>query len=72
MVKKTKAKKARVAKKSGAKKAKTRTSGRKRSPVKSAARKTARRNGNLDEGLRQTFPSSDPPTATNPTRSIKQ
>jgi hypothetical protein len=74
MAKTAKAKRTRTAKKSGAKakaRRSTHKSGRKRAPTRSRAANKGR-NGTLDEGLRQTFPSSDPPAATNPTRSIRE
>jgi hypothetical protein len=40
--------------------------------VKAVKRKRARRDGDLEEGLRETFPGSDPLAVTDPTRSIKE
>jgi hypothetical protein len=66
-----------MAKKKKAKKAKKTKRGRGK-PVRKRARPTApnrkkaQRNGKLDEGLRETFPGSDPIAVTDPTRSIKE
>jgi hypothetical protein len=53
-------------KKTKKKKATTRKSSRAKKKSK------ARADRKLDEGLRETFPASDPPAQTDPTRSIKE
>jgi hypothetical protein len=67
--KKTAKKKSR---KKQAKAAKRRPPARKLVRAKTPKRKMPRRNGELDEGLRETFPGSDPLAMTDPTRSIKE
>jgi len=60
------------AKKTKKKKAKVRKAARKRAPAKTVKKKKPRRDGKLEEGLRETFPGSDPLAVTDPTRSIKE
>ena len=70
------ARKRKAAKKKSSKKqskaAKRRRPTRKLVRTKTSKRKPARRNGDLDEGLRETFPGSDPLAIIDPTRSIKE
>jgi len=64
-----------MAKKKAKKKAKTRAKKRKaparKRPIAGKQRKTAPER-ELEEGLRETFPASDPLAQTDPTRSIKE
>lgn len=57
-------------KKVKAKKAKRRAPA--RQPAKPPKKKNMRAERDLDEGLRETFPGSDPLAVTDPTRSIKE
>lgn len=63
-----------MAKKKKAKKAMrgSRKAARKRARVKTMKKKKRRRDGDLEEGLRETFPGSDALAVTDPTRSIKE
>jgi len=54
---------------------KTQSKAKRRKPARKAAkpsRKNRRIERELDEGLRETFPGSDPLAVTDPTRSIKE
>jgi cobalamin-dependent methionine synthase I len=53
-------------------KAKSRKPARKRTRQKTVKKKTTWRERDLEEGLRETFPGSDPLAVTDPTRSIKE
>ena len=63
-----------MAKKKKAKKTKpkTRKPARKSRPSIATKKKKARIERELEEGLRETFPGSDPVAVTDPTRSIKE
>jgi hypothetical protein len=78
MAKKKKAKKAKANKAKKPKLKKTKKSKVKRKPARKSVRaKTIKqekpgRDGDLEEGLRESFPGSDPLAVTDPTRSIRE
>jgi hypothetical protein len=59
-------------KKKAKRKAKARKPARKRKPSLAMKKKKARAERELEEGLRETFPGSDPVAVTDPTWSIKE
>jgi hypothetical protein len=57
------------------KKVKKKSKAKRRKPARKAAKPTKKNRlieRELDEGLRETFPASDAPAVTDPTRSIKE